>query len=367
MSSVETLEKKFASKIGAEYAIAVNSGTSALHAALEAINVRHGEVIVPALSPAMVAMAVVHAGAWPIFADVDPLSQLITHETIATCIRPRTKAIIAVALHGLPVNIDPIISLCRPKGINVIEDCAQALLARYKDIYAGTKADLGCFSFEKKKHLTTGSEGGMIITNDSKLAIRSRKFAGLGYLHLSADGGSTKVPEVHPGYLRFDTLGLNYRMSEVQAEIGLQKLPNVQDAIWTRQEIGYLWQNALGCQLQPHDYDADNVFYSAAFVPNMVAKTTQDRLTSWLAFYNKFVEAGGDGFYAMPAIPYDEPALTEYKGLEDNHVAIDLQQRIMAFKTHYPLEGAKRQADILSEMRHKGTKVVREGEELKVS
>ena len=163
---VAEFEKRFAKLIGSEYAIAVNSGTSALHSALEAIDVRYGEVVIPALCPAMVAFAVIHAGAWPVFCDVDPQTQLVTHETIRKALGPRTKAIIAVALHGLPCDIGPILNLCRPKGIKVIEDCAQALLGRYKDSYVGTKSDFGCFSFESKKHMTTGSEGGMIATND---------------------------------------------------------------------------------------------------------------------------------------------------------------------------------------------------------
>lgn len=349
---VNQFEKKFASKIGSDYAIAVNSGTSALHAALEAINVRHGEVIVPALCPAMVAFAVIHAGAWPIFADVDPDTHLVTHETIQPCIGSRTKAIIAVALHGLAVDIDRIMAVAVPLRLAVIEDCAQCLMGRYKDVFAGTKATLGCYSFERKKHLTTGSEGGMIVTNNADLAVRARKFAGLGYRHMEADGGSTRVPEFHPGYLRFDTIGLNYRMSFAQAEIGLAKLPKLQDAIWTRQEIGYLWQNAVGCQLQPHNYDADNVFYSAAWAPPTTLKSTENRLDQWKDFHAHFVQAGGDGFYAMPQIPYNEPCLTDYAGLIPNPVAIDLQQRLVLLKTHYSLEEAKRQADILAGVLH---------------
>lgn len=351
-------EKKFSSKIGSDYAIAVNSGTSALHAVLEAINVRYGEVIIPALCPAMVAFAVIHAGAWPIFADVDAESQVVTDETIRQCIGSRTRAVIAVALHGLPVHIDPILSLCRPKGIGVIEDCAQCLLGRYKDIFAGTKADFGCFSFERKKHLTTGSEGGMIVTNNAELAVRARKFAGLGYRHMEAAGGSTRVPECHPGYLRFDAIGINYRMCFAQAEIGLEKLRNIQDLIWTRQEIGYLWQHAIGCQLQPHTYDADNVFYSAAWAPPTTLKSTANRLDQWKDLHAHFVQAGGDGFYAMPQIPYNEPCLTDYAGLNPNPVAIDLQQRLVLLKTHYSLEEGKRQADILAGVLH-GKEVVK--------
>lgn len=345
-------EKRFASKIGSEYAVAVNSGTSALHAALEAIGVRHGEVVVPALCPAMVAFAVIHAGAWPVFADVDPDTGLVTDETIKEAIGSRTKAIIAVALHGLPTHIDPILKAAKSRGITVIEDCAQCLLGRYKDVFAGVKADIGCYSFERKKHLTTGSEGGMIVTSDPALAVAARKFAGLGYRHMESAGGSTRVPEIHPGYSRFDTIGVNYRMSYAQAEIGLSKLPALQDAIWTRQEIGYLWQHAMNMQCQPHDYDADNTFYSAAFAVNFLGNDTVTRLNSWRRLHDKFVKRGGDGFYAMPQVPYFEPALKEYKGLVPNTVAIDLQQRLLLMKTHYTLEEAKRQADIMGEVFH---------------
>ncbi len=350
---VLAFEKRFASKIGADYAIAVNSGTSALHAALEACDVRRGEVIVPALAPAMVAFAVIHAGAWPIFADVDPDTGLVTHETIARVIGKNTKAVIAVALHGLPVDVDPIRALCRDKGIKVIEDCAQCLIGRYKDVYAGTKADVGCFSCERKKHLTTGSEGGMIVTQDSTLATRARKFAGLGYLHMGPDGGATRVPEIHPGYKRFDTIGVNYRMSYAQAEIGLDKLKTIQDAVWTRQEIGYLWQNACRCSFQPHTYDADNTFYSAAYVLPLLHES--EYFPVWKSLHQRFCLAGGDSFYAQPQVPYNEPALSEYKGLEANYVALDLQQRLVLLKTHYSLEEGKRQADILAGVLHDKT------------
>ena len=231
---VAQFERAFADKIGAHYAIAVNSCTSALHASLVALDVRGGEVIMPALCPAMDAFAIIHAGATPIFADVDPQTHLVTYDTLAKAVSIRTKAIIAVALHGLPCDIDGMVNL----GVPIIEDCAQALFAPYKDGYAGTEADIGCFSFEKKKHLTTGSEGGMVVTSDEELAERIRKFAGIGYKHMTAEAGRTSLNArdfQRPDYSRFDTIGLNYRLSEVQAEIGLSKLRIVDEAIRRRQ------------------------------------------------------------------------------------------------------------------------------------
>ena len=337
---VNEFERRFAKLIGSEYCIAVNSGTSALHAALEAIDVRHGEVIMPALCPAMDAMAIIHAGAWPVFADVDPETQLVTYETIKPLIGPRTKGIIAVALHGLPTDIDDL----SKAGLPIIEDCAQSLLAPYKDGYAGTKATIGCYSFERKKHLTTGSEGGAIVTNDRTLATRARKFAGLGYSHMTAESGRTSLsgPEFqYPSYQRFDTIGLNYRMSWAQAEAGLIALKTVQDDVWRRQEIGYLWQQALDCVLQPCRYPAGNVFYSAAY-------PTYKR---WDYLYEEFCAAGGDGFYAMPRLPFEEPALLDYKPLLPTPIASDLQKRLCLFKTHYKdLDFAAKQTKILADI-----------------
>jgi len=344
---VAQFETEFARRIGSKYAVAVNSGTSALHAALIACNVKGQEVIMPALCPAMDAFAIIHAGGLPVFADVDPFTGLITAETIEPCITNRTKAIIAVALHGLPTDMDPIMEISRTYALWVIEDCAQALLARYKDGFAGTRAHIGCFSFEKKKHMTTGSEGGMLVTSDDMLAVKARKFAGIGYKHMTAQAGRTSLNASvyqRPDYERFDTIGLNYRMSEVQAQIGHLKMGIVDLDVERRKTIGFMWQHALGQQCQPHTYDADNTFYSAAW----------DYDGDWLALYEKFTEAGGDGFYAMPKCPYQEPALRG--GRFPSHLsdpcknAEGLQQRLVLLKTHYSIPEATHQVEILHDL-----------------
>jgi len=341
---VAKFEAEFARKIGSPYAIAVNSGTSALHSALVACNVKGQEVIMPALCPAMDAFAIIHAGGTPVFCDVDPLTGLATAETIEPCITDKTKAIIAVALHGLPSDMEAILELSRTYALWVIEDCAQALLARYKDGFAGTRAHIGCFSFEKKKHMTTGSEGGMCVTSDKVLAVMMRKFAGIGYKHMTAQAGRTSLNASvyqRPNYTRFDTVGLNYRMSEVQAEIGFLKLGLVEMEVARRQQIGFMWQHALGTQCQPHTYDADNTFYSAAY----------DYQGDWLAFYEKFTDAGGDGFYAMPKCPYQEPALAKHMPpWKDCPIAEGLQKRLVLLKTHYTLLEATHQVEILHDL-----------------
>jgi dTDP-4-amino-4,6-dideoxygalactose transaminase len=331
---VTAFERKFGSMIGADYAIAVNSGTSALHAALMALDVAGGEVIMPALCPGLVAFPILAAGATPVFADVDAQTQLITVDTVRPLIHPQTRAIIAVALHGLPCDVDRLNTI----GLPVIEDCAQALFARYKDIWAGTKAAIGCYSFERKKHMTTGSEGGMLVTNDQNLAKSARVFAGLGYAHLGADGGSTKVPRVSPDYGRFSSIGLNYRLSECQAEIGLEKLKTVMAAVELRQSIGALWANTLKTPLQPHGYSADNAFYSAAW----------PYAGDWLKLSETFSQMGGDGFYAAPRCPHDELALASIPVEPAKlRIARNLQRHLVVLKTHYRWDEAQRQAQIL--------------------
>jgi len=333
---VSEFELAFADKIGSRYAIAVNSGTSALHAALVALDVKGGEVVMPALCPAMDAFAIIHAGATPVFADVDPQTHLVTYDTLAKAVSIRTKAIIAVALHGLPCDIERMYNL----GAPIIEDCAQALFAPYKGNFAGTKADIGCYSFEKKKHLTTGSEGGMIVTDDYDLAVRARKFAGIGYKHMTAEAGRTSLNAKdfqRPDYERFDTVGLNYRLSEAQAEIGLSKLRIVDEAIRRRQEIGAIWESVVGT-CQPHDYEATNTFYSAAFPYD----------GDWISLYNEFVKKGGDGAYAMPVNPYREPALSGRWSVYCP-VAENLQKRLFIMKTHYAsIAYAEAQAKLLA-------------------
>jgi len=342
---VTQFEIEFARRIGSEYAIAVNSGTSALHAALVACEVKYHEVIMPALCPAMDAFAIIHAGGIPVFADVDSVTGLITVDTIKAVFKPGvTRAIIAVHLHGLSCDMDPIMEFAKKEFIYVIEDCAQALLATYKGKNAGTLGHLGCFSFEKKKHMTTGSEGGMIISNDAGLTTQARKFAGIGYKHMTAEAGRTSLSAStfqRPDYERFDVIGLNYRMSEVQAEQGIWKFTNINPIIERHQIIGMMWQHALG-SLQSHSYDADNVFYSAAYdYPG----------DNWLGFYEKFCEQGGDGFYAMPKIPYQEPALRNMRKWPILPTAEGLQKRLMLFKTHYiTIAHATRQIEILHDM-----------------
>ena len=216
---VQTFESEFCKTFGVKYAIACNSGTSGLHAALIAAGVQSGdEVISPALTVIMDAFATIFVGAIPVFADVNPKTQNIDPEDVKRKITSKTKAIIVVSLQGLSTDIDPIMEIAKKNNIIVIEDSAQTLFGKNKGRIAGTIGHIGVFSFESKKHITTGGEGGMIVSNDEIMAEKARKFAGIGYKHLTAIAGRTSLAidaVQDPNYERFGALGLNYRMTEM--------------------------------------------------------------------------------------------------------------------------------------------------------
>ncbi|MGC8961692.1 MAG: DegT/DnrJ/EryC1/StrS family aminotransferase [Candidatus Bathyarchaeia archaeon] len=205
-------ERRFAEYTGAKYAVAVSSGTAALHAALMAAGVGPGdEVIIPSFTFSATAEAVMLTGARPVFADIDEETYTITLESVEEALSRKTKAIIPVDLYGLPADIDPILEMAEKRDICVIEDAAQSLGATYNNRRVGAVAHQTCFSFYASKHLTTG-EGGMITTNDEYLAEALRMIRTHG--------------ESKPYWV--ERLGHNYRMTEMQAAMGivqLQKLP----------------------------------------------------------------------------------------------------------------------------------------------
>jgi perosamine synthetase len=355
---VQRFEEAFAAKVGSKYAIAVNSGTSGLHAALFAAGVGAGdEVIQPATTVVMDAYVTIHLGAIPIFVDIDPNSWNIDARKIEEKITERTKAIIVVSLYGLPVDIDPIMEIAERHNLVVIDDSAETLMSRYKDKVAGTHAHFGVYSFEKSKHITSGSEGGMIVTSDEKLAVLARKFAGIGYKGLTAAAGRTSLSSSiyqDPGYERFDTIGLNYRMNAVTAAVGLGQFERVDNLVERRKAIGRMFLDAVaGCEwikTQQVPLHSDHSYFTFG----LLYFGDEKKGVSWKDFYNRYKERGGHGFYACWKNPYLEPSLRGKRmGSQDFEqglcpVAEDYQTRIMAFKTNYrDLGEARHQTNIL--------------------
>lgn len=358
---VQTFEEKFAEKLGARCAIAVNSGTSGLHAALYAAGVGPGdEVIQPAVTVVMNAYVTYHLGAIPVFVDVGSETWNIDAGKIEEKIGPKTKAIMAVSIYGLPVDMDPIMEIAKRHNLVVIDDSAETLMGRYKGRVAGVQAHLGVFSFEKSKHITSGNEGGMIVTSDERLAVKARKFAGIGYRNLTASAGRTSLASSiyqDPDYERFDTIGLNYRMNAISAAVGLAQLERADSLVERRKAIGRMFLDAVGgcAWVRPQhvpDHSEHTYFTFGLHYSGMKHKGI-----GWKDFYNKYIERGGDGFYSCWKNPYLEPSLrgkrmgnqTFEKGLCP--VAEEIQGKIMAFKTNYrDLNEARHKTLILAKL-----------------
>src|SRR5208283_2725923 len=167
-------EKDFAKYVGAKHAVAVNTGTAALHCALLVAGVKAGdEVIIPSFTFHATAEVVLMTGAEPVFADIDPDTYTVTAETVEAAMTRNTKAIMPVHIYGLPAELDPIKKVARERGVALIEDAAQAHGAEYKGSRIGSIGDLSCFSFYAGKNMTTG-EGGMVTTNDDDYSERLR-------------------------------------------------------------------------------------------------------------------------------------------------------------------------------------------------
>lgn len=357
----QRFEEKFCEKMGVKYAIACNSGTSGLHAAIFAAGVTSGdEVINPGLTVVMDAWAIIHEGGTPIFADINPDTLTIDPEDIRRKISNKTKAIIVVSLQGLSVDMDPIMKIAEENNLIVIEDSAQNVLGKYKKRIGGTLGHIGVFSFENKKHMTCGSEGGMIVTNNEEFAVRARKFAGLGYKHMTATAGRTSLAlsaVQDPSYERFDTIGLNYRMNEISAAVGLGQLERIDEIIDRRKKCAEFFRLSISnCDFLKEQYIPDGYEHSHY---TFTVKYLGEKATglSWKDFYNKYIEMGGDGFYGACKVPYLEPAFNDLvvNGISYSKgtcpVAERVQPQIMQFKTNYrDLNVAEKKANILFEL-----------------
>lgn len=235
-------EEEYAKAVGTQYAIAVMNGTVALKAALAALEIGPGdEVITTCRTFIASASCIVMCGATPVLADVDPISQNITVDSIQKVITPKTKAIIVVHLAGWPCEMDSIMELAKKNNLFVIEDCAQAHGAKYKDRFVGAWGDIAAFSFCQDKIITTGGEGGMITTNSRPLwnKIWSLKDHGKSY--------EAVFERKHPLGFRWlhESFGTNWRMTELQAAIGRIQLKKLPSWIKTRQTNASILENCF--------------------------------------------------------------------------------------------------------------------------
>jgi perosamine synthetase len=353
-------EQALAAKVGAGYAVTFNSGTSTLHAALDAVGVGYGDEVITAPLTVISNLDVILAqNAIPVFADVDPDTFNIDPADVARKITPRTRAIMPISLYGLSCDLDPLMELGRRHGIAVINDAAEAFGTLYKGRPIAEIADITSYSLENSKHITTG-DGGIVVTNSAAHAESMRKFGSLGYAALKATDGrirSNKDIFQNPGYKRHDAFGYNYRMPEVAAAVGLAQTERMDFFLKLRADIAAMFLDAareapyLVPQKVPEGYN--NSYWTVAM------RYDRDDV-SWQDFRFKYIDFGGDGIYAAWALLYQETLVTSgawkkrcpplYEGLAFPPCpnAERVQPRIMQFVNNYGSTAeAEKQVDAL--------------------
>ena len=250
---IKEFETSFAAKVKRKHGIAVANGSVAIDAAIVAFKIGAGdEVILPTFTIISCAASIVRAGATPVVVDCDPRTWNMRAEDVARKISPRTKAIMIVHLYGLPVDADPILELARKHGLKVIEDAAEMHGQTYRGRPCGSLGDLSIFSFYPNKHVTTG-EGGMLVCDDDGIAERCRSLRNLCF---------------KPGGRRFvhEELGWNFRMTNLQAALGVAQLERLDEFVQIKRKIGARYQAAFcemkDLELPPVKTDyADNIYW----------------------------------------------------------------------------------------------------------
>ena len=249
---VKEFEKKFAKRVNRKFAISVSNGTAALQLAYEALNIKKkDEIILPAFTIISCILPVIRSGATPVLIDSDPTTWNMDVSKIESKITSKTKAIIAPHIYGLPIDMDPLLKIAKKYKLKVIEDSAEALGLKYKNKECGSFGDVSTFSFYANKHITTG-EGGMIVTDDIKIAERCRSLRNICFNNKRR-------------FLHYE-LGWNYRFTNLQSAIGLAQLEKLNRFIVKKRNIGKTYNKELSqikifqTPLDKKKY-ADNIYW----------------------------------------------------------------------------------------------------------
>ncbi|HEG43166.1 MAG TPA: aminotransferase class I/II-fold pyridoxal phosphate-dependent enzyme [Phycisphaerales bacterium] len=253
---IKLFERSFCDYLCVDHSLTATSGTTALHLAIVAMGIGLGdEVIIPDLTFGASANAVIHAGAKPVMVDANSYTWTIDPDVIEKKITERTRAIMSVHLYGHPCDMDPIMEIARRHNLFVIEDCAEALGAKYKGKHVGTIGDVGCFSFFANKVITTG-EGGMVTTNNQALFDK---------MNLLKNHGM--APEKRYWHLH---AGFNYRMTNLQAAVGLAQMECIYEFISNRRKMAECYRHELedvsGITLPPEAAWAKNIYWLYSIV-----------------------------------------------------------------------------------------------------
>ncbi len=286
-------EKAFSGFCGTRFGVATSNGTTALHLALLTLGIGPGdEVIVPALSFIATANVVVYTGAKPVFADVDERTWTLDPAKLRPLITDRTRAVIPVHLYGHPADMGPIMKLAEEKKMWVIEDAAEAHGAEYRGKKVGSLGHMGCFSFYGNKIISTG-EGGMLVTDNPDWVEKAQI--------LRDHGMSKKTKYWHP------VLGYNFRMTNIQAAIGLGQMNKIVRIIDHKRRIAQSYSRGLGgvkgIVLPPEATWGKNVFWLYSILVGPETGKNRDDLIEYL---HQSQVASRPLFFPMPAMPYYE-------------------------------------------------------------
>jgi len=302
---IEEFENLFARYVGVKYGVATSNGTAALHLALAALGVKpHDEVIVPDLTFAATINAVLYVGAKPIIVDIDPKYWCLSPSNIRGAITSRTKAIIPVHLYGHPCDMDAIMEIAERYGLYVIEDAAEAHGAEYKGRKVGSFGHVACFSFYGNKIITTG-EGGMCLTNDEELAEKMKI--------LRDHGMDPKKRYWH------NVIGFNYRMTNLQAALGVAQLSKIERFIEKKRKIARLYEEELssieGITLHPEMSWAKCVYWLYSILVDRKLGISRDKLAEKLESYGIETRNFFYPLHEMP--PYQEYVNLSYPASSD--------------------------------------------------
>lgn len=318
-------EKAFAKYVGRRHALAVSSGTAGLHLITHALGLKPGdEVITPSYSFAASVNSILYQGAKPVFVDIDPKTLNIDPKRIEAAITGRTKAILAVDVFGLPAGYKRIQAICKKHQLILIEDSCEALGARYQGRRAGSFGIASAFGFYPNKQITTG-EGGMVLTDDDKLAEAMRSLRNQGRHSMG-------------GWLAHHDLGYNYRMADINAALGRVQLSRISGILARRKKVAQNYQKLFTEHLPEFTVLKDfpgmtrSWFVFVALVPEELKGSGRDRLINHLQSKNI---GCAHYFPALHLQPYLQKLLKHKRG--DFPVTEDAADRSLAIPFHHKL------------------------------
>jgi len=315
---VGEFEGAFAQAVHRRHGVAVANGSVALDLTLHALDLQEGdEVILPSFTIASCLFAVLRTKAKPVFADVDPVTWNLSIETLSPVVTPQTRALIAVHTYGLPIDLNPILNLCRDRSITIIEDAAESHTVTYNGAVCGSFGLASTFSFYANKAITCG-EGGMIVTDDESLAVRLRGLRNLSFL-----------PPPRPRFVH-EEIGWNVRMSALQAALGISQLTRMGQVTDEKRRIGLRYHELLNEQLElvmqpPTTTYSENKYW----VVGVLLPDSCDALAVAAALRERGVDTR-PFFYPL----HRQPLLTKYS--LDQQPALPISERLGSHGLYLP-------------------------------